>query len=220
MGFKDMVTSLSHDLIYEKMINISDSVHLTGTVNWVNRKEKLVKTTIYSDSIIIYSKDDSNDSLYSLLCTVASLTGELLKIAIPHKGAVAFGRMTLDTKNSIFFGQPLIDAYLLQKELNLYGIIGHGTFEQALEKFKVTTLQTEVYVEPYSCPLKKCTSVHATIIPMHIATTNPVFREERELLFAGFSELRFKTSGYLRKYIDNTEEYLNALVEKYPMPQS
>jgi hypothetical protein len=34
--------------------------------------------------------------------------------------------MTLDYEKSIFFGQPLVDAFLLQDELKFYGIVVHG----------------------------------------------------------------------------------------------
>jgi hypothetical protein len=119
MGFKDMVLRESHSEIHEMMLKIGQYIKDSEEVQWNKATSKLIKTTYYSDSIIIYSKDDSFYSLDSFICTVAAFTHALLAESIPHKGAVAFGLMTLDTDNSIFFGQPLIDAYILQEELDL-----------------------------------------------------------------------------------------------------
>lgn len=212
MGFKDMVLRASHNEIYEMMKKIDKGIKLNENVNWNKVPAKLIKTTTYSDSIIIYSKDDSFDSLYSLICTVSGLTNDLLTAAIPHKGAVAFGTMTLDTVNSIFFGQPLIDAYLLQEELNFYGIIAHATIEQEIEVKREKRIIP--FITNYLCHFKKGNSFHLTINPMFVFTNKPEHQKYRDELFASCKKMRFKTSGHLRKYIDNTELYLNTLKEK------
>jgi len=160
MGFKDMVFRNSHNDIYEMMKKIDRQIMINANINWSDVKDKLIKTTTYSDSIIIYSKDDNYNSFCSFAATVASLTHDLLTDAIPHKGAVAFGIMTLDTDNSIFFGRPLIDAYLLQEELTFYGIIVHSSFEQ--EIFKKNYEESSV-IKRYLCNLKNGNAFHYTI---------------------------------------------------------
>ena len=72
--------------------------------------------------------------------------------------------MTLDTKNSIFFGQPLIDSYLLQDELCFYGIIGHASAEEAI----MSQENIPPFISNYTCPLKNANCVHLTIMPLHI----------------------------------------------------
>jgi hypothetical protein len=119
---------------------------------------------------------------------------------------MAFGRMTIDTDNSIFFGQPLIDAYILQEELYFYGVIAHASIEQQInEKKKNENIE---FVCNYSCHFKKGNSVHLTIVPMFL-TSDENYKTKHDSLFASINRLRLKTSGYLRKYIDNTELYLN-----------
>lgn len=49
---------------------------------------------------------------------------------IPFRGSIAYGEMTVDLENSIFFGQPLIDAYLLGEQLQSYGIACHASAEK------------------------------------------------------------------------------------------
>ncbi|MCX5846307.1 MAG: hypothetical protein NTW12_08115 [Deltaproteobacteria bacterium] len=212
MGFKDMVARFSHNEIYEMMKKIDKGIKLTTGINWAKNPINLIKTTTYSDSIIIYSKDDSYDSLDSIISTVSALTNELLSNAIPHKGAIAFGTMTIDTVNSIFFGRPLIDAYLLQEELYFYGIVAHATIEQEIEKKKDRPVS---FVMKYLCHFKNGNALHLTISPMFIFPAVPENQKMTDKLFASFDKLRFKTSGHLRKYIDNTEFYLNTVNKEY-----
>jgi hypothetical protein len=210
MGFKDMVLRYSHNEIYSMMKKIDKGIKLTSKVKWVHdNPANLIKTTTYSDSIIIYSKDDSYDSLDSITKTVSALTNELLSDAIPHKGAIAFGRMTIDTVNSIFFGRPLIDAYLLQEDLYFYGIVAHATIEKEIRKGQNDG--AAIMAMNYLCHFKNGNSLHLVIPPVFICATDPspTYQEKTDKLFASFDKLRFKTSGPLRKYIDNTEFYLN-----------
>lgn len=213
MGFKDMVLRTSHEEIYRMMLKIDQNIREMADIQWGDSTSKLIKTTNYSDSIIIYSKDDSDDSLYSFVCTVAAFTNDLLTEAIPYKGAVAFGKMTLDTKNSIFFGQPLIDAYLLQEELEFYGVIAHATIEKEIEeKNKKKKIP---FIESYSCNLKKGNSRHLTICPVFaVVTVKPNIKEHVDKVLASCKKLRLKTSGHLRKYVDNTELYLDYIHKK------
>jgi len=210
MGFKDMVLRSSHNEIYEMMKGIDEKIKLNANVNWDDKPADLIKTTTYSDSIIIYSKDDSYDSENSIICTVSALTSDLLSSAIPHKGAIAFGTMTVDMVNSIFFGQPLIDAYLLQEELYFYGIVVHATAEQEIEK-----KTKHAFVHNYLCNFKNGNSMHLTIFPLYAGPRTPNDEEDYDALYSSCDKLRFKTSGHLRKYIDNTESYLNLLKEEY-----
>jgi len=103
MGFKDLVARASHDEIYGLMKRIEYSKQVNENINWDGNNLGLVKTTTYSDSIMIYSKDDSVEALHSFICTVSGITYDLFCELIPHKGAISFGIMTLDTISSIFF---------------------------------------------------------------------------------------------------------------------
>ena len=206
MGFKDMVARTKHNEIYDIMKKIDDRKKLNENVEWNNIKEVLVRTTTYSDSIMIYSKDESADSLHSLICTIASLSDDLFTFGIPHKGAIAFGTMTIDINRSIFFGQPLIDAYLLQEELNFYGIIVHSSAHMRIEA------KGAPFIFNYMCPLKNGNAYHLTISPMHgVFRNNTMFKHAYDKLVIAIKNLRFNTSGHVRKYIDNTEAYINSL---------
>jgi hypothetical protein len=206
MGFKDMVARMSHLEIYEIMKKIEFTKSLYAKIDWQKDKINLVKTTNYSDSIMIYSKDESYDAAYSFLATVSAIETDLLQEGIPHKGAVAFGQMTLDWGKSIFFGQSLIDAYQLQEELYFYGIIIHASAEGIIESQKLMD-----FVHNYLCPLKNGYSKHLTVEPLLPSSKDPQYQKNVDDLFDSIKKLRYKTSGHLRQYIDNTEKYLKSV---------
>lgn len=92
MGFKDMVLRNTHDYIYEMMKKIQASTKFSASVEWGGQKD-LIKTTTYSDSIMIYSKDNSAESLDSFISTISSLTHDLFVDGIPLiKAPVLMGR--------------------------------------------------------------------------------------------------------------------------------
>lgn len=212
MGFKDLVARNNHETVYEMMKKVSKAMEVNQSVFSVDYDSEDFDINIimmtYSDSIMIYSKDDSESSQENFIASVSSLSEDLFKDGIPHKGGVAFGKMTLDFKNSIFFGQPLIDAYLLQEELNLYGIVVHPTAE-----FKNAFYEDETVIE-YNCQFKTGNAKHFTILPSTFFT-DPFTLEEFDILYKSVSLLRINTSGGLRKYIDNTLSYLTYSKDVY-----
>lgn len=207
MGFKDLVARSTHEEIYVMMQQIENAKRSNENTKWYgNDDDQKVRSTFYSDSIILYSKDDSEKSASVINSTISSLTHDLISSGIPHKGSLAFGKMTLDDEKSIFFGQPLIDAYLLQEELVMYGIVVHSSAESHIENLK---MKDSLFIFDYLCPFKGGNSHHLTIPPIFAGEdSNEEDKEEQELLMKGVKEFRFKTSGHLRKYIDNTEQFL------------
>lgn len=212
MGFRDLVMRSTHEEIYTMMKKIELATKTARSIYWTEMKDELVRSTFYSDSIILYSKDDSYESAYSMVATLSSLSNDLFSSAIPHKGAIAFGNMTLDTDRSIFFGQPLIDAYLLQEEVNFYGIVVHSSAEL---RFEQTNLQTDLSLFDFSCPFKGGTANHLTIPPLFgFGSLEEKFKEKADEFKSGFSKLKLKTSGHIRKYIDNTKAYHDQMAKQ------
>jgi hypothetical protein len=124
---------------------------------------------------------------------------------------MAFGLMTLDTENSIFFGQPLIDAYLLQEELNFYGIVVHHSAEN-------TILLEDYFLgcfTQFDCPLKNGVVNHKAIYPMLMDyKLKAEFPKEQQAVTDGLNALRFTVSGHLRKYVENTQKYFSHVIEE------
>jgi hypothetical protein len=210
MGFKDMVARSSHEEIYDMMKNINKVKRELENVKWTDIDDRITKSTFYSDSIIIYSKDNSINSAQNINSTISALTNDLLASGIPHKGAIAFGKMTRDERRSIFFGQPLIDAYLLQEQLNLYCIVVDASAEHQFEKQNLIDNE-KLMLKNYLCNFKLGASNHLTIPPLFAGVENAdsePSKKQKKRLIEGIKRLRHKTSGHLRKYVDNTEAFI------------
>lgn len=205
MGFKDLVARNSHEVVYEMMKKVSKAMEVNQSVFSVDYESDGFDANIimmtYSDSIMVYSRDNSDSCLENFVASVSALSEDLFKAGIPHKGAVAFGKMTLDFENSIFFGQPLIDAYLLQDEFKLYGIVAHASAE-----FENDFTLDQTVIE-YNCPFNNGFAKHITILPGTFFS-DPFEEKEYAELIKSINSLKINTSGVLRKYIDNTIAYL------------
>lgn len=206
MGFKDMVARNNEEILYIMMRRIRESIfqnvliHGTGDPE-ENRYESNINIIMFSDCIVTFSKDQSNETLEGFINAISGLTNDLIRNNIPFKGAVAAGLMTLDFKNSIFFGQPLNDAYSLHDELGFYGVVVHGTADKFLRNY------SNSHLFEYNCPFKNGTSKHLTILPEFLETTL-ISNHSYLQYYNAIEYLRTNTSGYLRMYIDKTLQYL------------
>ncbi|ASS48751.1 MAG: hypothetical protein A3D31_06605 [Candidatus Fluviicola riflensis] len=211
MGFKDMVMKMPHSAIYKMMLAIDSSKTISEEIAIDKKNNQLVKSTTYSDSIMLYSKNKTVGCFEALIAAVSGLTYDLFIEGIPHKGAMAYGKMTLDSERSIFFGQPLIDAYLLQEELHFYGVIIHGTVEQVMHR----QLNQQEFIKRYDCHLKNGKSNHYTVHPMYISASSAAhFPDEHEKAINSLVQMKHKTSGHLRRYIDNTDSYFKYIFKE------
>ena len=59
-----------------------------------------------------------------------------MSMQIPIKGVIAQGIFSYDKENELYFGKPLVDAYLLHEELKYYGIVVHNTAEKTIKKYQ------------------------------------------------------------------------------------
>lgn len=133
LGFKELVAYNSHEHVISKLEKVQNYLDLLSdrrpkeNGNFQNAK---IHPYIFSDSIIIFTSDDSDGNLNYLIASCEVLFGFSIANGLPIKGAIAYGKITVDVKKSIYFGQPLIDAYLLQEDLKYCGIIFHHSMEK------------------------------------------------------------------------------------------
>jgi hypothetical protein len=201
MGFKDMVVRNTHETIYNKLITISQYKDLVQ--NTVHFSFHPPKVFIFSDSIILFTIDDSSDAICDLLLKMGNFIAALIENEIPFRGGIAYGQITVDDKNSIFFGQPLIDAYLLSEELALYAVAIHHTAENRILKDE----DANDFIFKYNTPVKIGKVFH------YLVSACVYSLYMRQAVVSDLMEkFRSMTSGALRKYIDNTEEFLETIL--------
>ena len=123
LGFSNLVTgpSSSHHL-QQYLDAIQEAIDEKSGITGIN-------FILFSDSIVISTKDDSDISLRTLLRTCSRALGLLLEQNIALRGAIAHGRYFREATGSGMFiaGRPIVDAYNLEKEQDWVGISIHGS---------------------------------------------------------------------------------------------
>jgi hypothetical protein len=84
-----------------------------------------VQYVAFSDSIVLTTNDDSEESLQALFCSCSGVFGRLLGNEIPVRGAISHGSFTRsDTGGGTFVaGAALIDAYQFEQKQDWVGIM-------------------------------------------------------------------------------------------------
>jgi hypothetical protein len=212
MGFRDRVMRSSHRSVLSEMDSFQNSVikpvesdRVGRATNSGKSKEELrlfgdawVKPVLFSDSIILISSDESEASAGHMFFSVSRLLRKSFDLGIPIKGAIANGTLTADPNKSLYFGKPLIDAYDLQNEVQLYGVILHHTTERYLARYKlIPEFERANDLCRYQCPLRSGSVSHLMVnwLDVLLRDTNT-----EDLL----SSLYQNVSGYSRIYVDNT----------------
>jgi hypothetical protein len=218
MGFKDRVFREKHEDILKSLRKLRSAIvvveqdaeeRLRDKKQFKEKREKKASNTScvfpisFSDSIVLFTNDDSDDSAEKILNETNYIFSSAIACGIPMKGSIAFGEMTVDTKHSLYFGQPLIDAYELHKELQIYGVVIHHTAQKQFELLKNKSI-FELLVLNSSVPLKSGTVNHSL--------TNGMFFEQNPIEVV--DALYRNVSGQPRKYVDNTLKFITETKQK------
>jgi hypothetical protein len=225
MGFKDLVFNNPHEDITKKMRKFVQMVNSLGTAIMLNQdgeKTEIQKVVIFSDSIMLISIDDSLSNAIDMMMTSSLILGLSLNLGLPINGCIAFGEFTADFKNSLFLGKPLIDAYLLQKELLVYSIVLHHSFEK---RYGNEVINRQKMFEgkrwfKYLTPFKSGKSMHYHlnwILEQRLLWKNQNDTEEEKnqlnRILNEIENVYLTISGADRVYIDNTLDITKALIK-------
>ncbi|KAF0198382.1 MAG: hypothetical protein FD166_1435 [Bacteroidetes bacterium] len=211
MGFKNMVMRNSHAEIYKLLLTLSKLRTIAEEeFSFDNQKDSL-KSVSFSDSIIIFTKDDSIDCFEAITSASNFLFSKAMEFEIPMKGALAHGELSINITSQVFFGQPLIDAYLLEEEIAFYGIVVHDTLEKFLNN---NSLEIEaeflgLYIE-CSAHFKSGKINHIMLNWLNFLKPQAGL-SKRDIALSLMKKQREKTSGGPRKYIDNTISIINEM---------
>lgn len=115
---------------------------------------------------------------------------------------MSFGQITVDFPKSLFFGQPIIDSYLLHEELQMLTIILDEKIEVKLEEIKNDPIVDKILVN-YKANLKSGRITHKLMRPEGSKSVANRLK--------GVKKMYNSTSGRPRIYIDNTVDFLESL---------
>lgn len=201
MGFKEMVIRNTHNDIYLKLKDISEMGSFIGEVI------KEVFVTIFSDSIVLFSKDNSEKSYREITKAALVLLAKSIKLGLGIKGGLAKGVITVDRNRQIYFGQPLIDAYLLEEDLNYYGLVVHHSAENDIKEYK--TIHSNSYYLKCKTYFKSSQIIHYNLD--WFCAYGEDRKKSTEELNKYLDNIAMSVSGNPRKYIDNTFDMMNRI---------
>lgn len=217
LGFKDLVNRNSHSDIYEKLSKISKTKQLlenAANKELVNERFNDVDIYIasFSDSIVIFSKNNTVDNFGYFLIAVRWLFAKTIESGIPMKGAIAYGEISLNKSEQIYFGQPIIDAYLLEEDVQYIGIVCHNTIDRFYEDNKVNlnNLKLNNLLFEDKSPLKSGHLSHLNLNWYTKATLldeTATLEDKKNRILELIKNFKYTTSGSPRKYIDNSIDF-------------
>lgn len=211
MGFRNMVRSLPEEEIYNKMRMIKDILSFSDKQVFTRPDTKkgdediyTLRSYIFSDSIILFSRTDSVGDGKLLLSQASLIMGSCLAEGIPLKGALSFGDMVTDHKRQIFFGQPLIDAYELQEQLYLYGAI---LDESIVTFFDENKVDISMLTLDYNVPFKTKFNTYKLI------NIVPAWPDKIELHRQSINNFQNTDNPHVYCYAKNTIEFIDYAIQ-------
>lgn len=138
---------------------------------------------------------------------IAEVVSSVMRIAIqqqiPLKGAIAQGQITCDISKQLFFGQALIDAYLLEENIHYYGVLVHHSAEQSVIELNKTSL----LFKDVKAPLKSGKISHYEL-SWYVNNGLPDRAAQLAQIRNALNNIRRTVSDAPRKYIDHTLEVM------------
>jgi hypothetical protein len=146
LGFSQIVCSLSHEeleKVYFNLIQASVGLALSGGhyrfVEKLNQRlavpdtsKALVNSLLVSDSILVWTENDSMKSFIDLIAVVRNLMRYSFCFGMPLRGAISIGPATFFSGRSpspmanfhfSLFGKPIVEAATLEKQQQWSGCI-------------------------------------------------------------------------------------------------
>lgn len=204
MGFKELVERNSHEFVVGKLQILKETLSYLETMN---NDEKLksynteeTKSITFSDSIVIFSRSGTTADANKIILDSYWVLKRAIENGIAIKGAISFGEITVDFENSLFFGRPIIDAFLLHEQLMQYSVILDHSCEAMCANFELHERISE-FVHSRKAVLKTGRINHKIIGPKN---NSDDFTNDLKKLYT-------TVSGGPRIYIDNTIDFVATL---------
>jgi len=180
LGFKDLVKNNTHGVlldIFKKFLFLNQYKLANGQINQsASSQDELFNTDIskvhlisISDSIVLYSNDDSIDSFINIVNAASTLLNVGLKEGLPLRGGISCGEFSailkepinqkFDFSRQLLLGKALIDAYELESLQDWSGCVIQeeciSNFTSTEEKAKLNFIINNHIIKKYNVPLKE-----------------------------------------------------------------
>lgn len=219
MGFKERVMRTKHADLKKELKELRKELD-----DWLSpflENVKTFKVSFFSDSILIV-EESSPRGFQRISIAAAALMAASLKCKFPLKGAIAKGEFTYEEEEQLFFGQAIIDAFLLEEEVHYYGIVAHHTMEEDIKSFSNGKGSNDrPFFIPYvlsPIPLKKGKITHYHVAYSLLgdeALEETQIGKFTELDISNLEKISGTVSGTPRIYVDNTLRVLKEDLRLY-----
>ncbi len=164
LGFKRLVMTRPLDQLLERQLSFFRRL-LSYSIKHENvpdlppnlidlRAQNRVGFAMFSDTILIYSKDDDDISCRNVIETVAWIILTNMSTELKIRAGIAYGEFFADPENELYYGPALVEAYELEKAQEWAG--GSLTIGAAKRIPPITSTgeRFQWYICNYPVPLK------------------------------------------------------------------
>jgi hypothetical protein len=110
----------------------------------------------FSDTILIYTINDSDEAFKNMLVSLGWLLFETILVPGTRiRCGVSYGETYIDPKNSIYIGEPIIEAYQFQQEQAWSGGALKRKAEERCSEIARSGEDFDGFIIPYEVPLKQ-----------------------------------------------------------------
>jgi hypothetical protein len=225
MGFRNLLLKTPPHQMYRIMKALHNRARLAekqargrlsvSQKNIFERNKKgtaFIRVVQFSDSIIAFTRDASPISSITIRLASMGFIFEGISARMPFRGAIASGEVTADFQHSIFFGQPIVDAYELSEDQQWYGVVEHENCESAQHEDRASLPEIRsdqvALSEPYYVPLKSG--------GRNLCVLNwPVFIDSEAAIEHALLPFKNSDSPKLHMYYRNTRDFALKSWRKY-----
>lgn len=130
----------------------------------------------FSDTILLYTKQDADEAIRSLLSILSSLIFFMMGRHTRLRAGVAYGEAFIDVSNAMFVGQPIVDAARLEKQQQWSGGALHESACQRVRRVAGNNPPMDWWLLPYAVPLKQGATLQTLAVNWNEGIHAPAWR--------------------------------------------
>lgn len=131
----------------------------------------------FSDTILLYTKEDTDEALRDLFTTIAWLLFETTVHGITRlRGGIAYGEAHLEPENSLYVGTPIVEAYRLEQSQQWSGVALAPSAVQRVPEHARSGEFADWWIKPWDVPLKNKTHLKTLAVNWNAGIHLPGWR--------------------------------------------
>jgi len=164
LGFSNLVRSYPLDAVVDNVLAwfrqaLHHSINKNGWPEKVPTFDEIDKSSSvglawFSDTILLFTRKDTDESLQDLLQTVEWLLFETIHTNTRMRAGIAYGDAFIDPENAMYVGGPIIDAYQFEQQQQWSGATLTKSASERVPEFARKGDFADWPIIPYNVPLK------------------------------------------------------------------